>query len=142
MHIFGTIISSGDITIHPMKKTISIAVVVGFASLLTTCKKDQAGGKSNDTTTGSSNTSDSCSATQADANAIMIFPADNSWNLDISGEPVDSNSDLIIAGFSNSSLKADFGSGLWQGAPIGIPFVVVCGNQAKIPVSFRANAYD
>jgi hypothetical protein len=124
----------------PMKKTFFVVIFIGFAVLLATCKKEQPSDKSGNT--GSSTNSDSCSATLADANAIMVFPADNSWNLDISTQPTDSNSDQIIATFSNSSLKADFGSGLWQGAPIGIPFVVVCGNQQKTPVTFRANAYD
>ena len=72
----------------------------------------------------------------------MIFPADNPWNQDISTLPVDSYSSQIIAGFSSAGLKADFGSGLWQGAPIGIPFAVVCGNQPLINVTFRANGYD
>jgi hypothetical protein len=48
----------------------------------------------------------------------------------------------MIAQISTSKLKADFGSGLWDNAPIGIPFVVVCGSQAKVAVTFRANAYD
>ena len=72
----------------------------------------------------------------------MIFPDDNPWNQDISTLPVDSYSSQIIAGFSSAGLKADFGSGLWQGAPIGIPFAVVCGNQPLINVVFRANGYD
>jgi hypothetical protein len=85
---------------------------------------------------------DSCSATWAAADSIEIFPADNAWNEDISGHPVDSFSNQIIAGFSASGLKADFGSGLWQGAPIGIPFMVVCANQKPVPIVFRANSYD
>jgi hypothetical protein len=90
----------------------------------------------------SNQNNDSCSASVADAENIMIFPADNAWNLDISALPVDPYNAQIIAGFSSSGLKADFGSGLWQGAPIGIPFVVVCGSQPKSNVTFRANAYD
>jgi len=39
-------------------------------------------------------------------------------------------------------MHADFGSGLWDGAPIGIPYVVVCGSQTKYTVVFRANDYD
>ena len=41
-----------------------------------------------------------------------------------------------------SGVKADFGSGLWDNAPIGIPFVVVCGSQQKVPIVFRSNGYD
>jgi hypothetical protein len=31
----------------------------------------------------------------------------------------------------------DFGSGKWDGGPIGIPYVSVPGNQKKVPVSFQ-----
>jgi hypothetical protein len=107
--------------------------------LFSSCKKDaSATGKSNSGT--SSN--DSCSATLADAENIEIFPADNAWNQDISSQPVDPYSDQIIATFASSVLKADFGSGLWDNAPIGIPFVVVCGNQPKFSIIYRANSYD
>ena len=37
---------------------------------------------------------------------------------------------------SSRGAHADFGSGLWDGGPIGIPFDVVPGTQAKVPVSF------
>ncbi len=107
--------------------------------LIFSCKKDSSPKTSSDKS-GSGN--DSCSATLADAENMVIFPADNAWNQDISGQSVDPYSSQIIAGFSTSSLKADFGSGLWDNAPIGIPFVVVCGSQPKLPVTFRANSYD
>lgn len=103
------------------------------------CKKDSSG----DTSSGKTpSQNDSCSSTIADAENIEIFPADNAWNQDVSALPADPYSDQIIAGFSSSSLKADFGSGLWDNAPIGIPFVVVCGNQTKTNVTFRSNNYD
>ena len=79
---------------------------------------------------------DSCTATLADAENIEIFPSDNAWNQDISALPVDPYSDQIIAGFSSSALHPDFGSGLWDNAPIGIPYVVVCGNQTKVQCNF------
>ena len=105
--------------------------------LIFSCKKDSPG----KTAFNVPSQNDFCSATIADAGNIEIFPADNAWNQDVSALPVDLNSDQIIAGFSSSSLKADFG-GLWDNAPIGIPFVAVCGNQAKTTVTFRANSYD
>ena len=114
-----------------------------FASVILGCQKQEPAKTANGTGAdpgpgGETN----CSASKADAEHIMIFPADNAWNKDISNSTVDPNSSLIIAGFSGSPLKADFGSGLWQGAPIGIPYVVVCGDQPKIAVQFRANGYD
>lgn len=78
----------------------------------------------------------SCTAIKANAENIAIFPADNPWRLDISTEAVDPYSSQIIAGFSANVIKADFGSGLWQGAPIGIPYIVVCGNQPKTTINY------
>lgn len=68
------------------------------------------------------------------------FPADNPWNQDISAAPVDPSSDAILAFIGKTTgLHADFGAGLWQGAPIGIPYVVVASSaQAKVPVTFGA----
>ena len=83
-----------------------------------------------------------CTALISDAENILIFPSDNPWNKDISGDPVDPYSSQIIAGFSSNVIKADFGSGLWDDAPIGIPYAVVCGDQLKANVVFRSNGYD
>ena len=73
---------------------------------------------------------------------IAIFPSDNPLNQNISQAPVDSRSDAIIALIGTPSVKPDFGSGLWEGRPIGIPFILVCDSQSKIPVVFRGNDYD
>jgi hypothetical protein len=73
---------------------------------------------------------------------ITIFPSDNPINRNISQDPVDSRSDAIIALIGSPGLKPDFGSGLWEGAPIGIPYILVCNSQSKIPVTFRGNDYD
>jgi hypothetical protein len=63
------------------------------------------------------------------------FPASNWWNADISAEPVDPQSVTLIASCGLRNLHADFGT-VWNGAPNGIPYVVVRGSQAKVPVSF------
>lgn len=83
-------------------------------------------------------------ATKADAENIAIFPADNMWNTAIANTSLDSRSAAIIDLISVNapSIKADFGSGLWDNAPIGIPYSVVCGNQAKVPITYRANNND
>ncbi len=83
-----------------------------------------------------------CTATKADAESIAIFPADNSWNQDVSSAAVDPGSAQILAAYSTTGLHADFGSGMWDNAPIGIPYTVVCGSQAKIGIVFRSNGYD
>jgi hypothetical protein len=68
----------------------------------------------------------------------QVFPFDNAWNEDISKSPVDPNSDNIIAGMGlTTSLHPDFGT-VWDGAPNGIPYVVVAGNQTAVPINFTA----
>ena len=69
----------------------------------------------------------------------VAFPSDNAWNRDVSALPVDPNSDAIIASIGlNTGLHPDFGSGFWEGAPIGIPYVVVSGTQPKVPMVWTA----
>jgi hypothetical protein len=65
-----------------------------------------------------------------------IFPGDNAWNTDVSGFPVHANSDHFIDSIGRTTgMHADFGT-VWDGAPIGIPFVVVPGSQATVPIVF------
>ena len=67
-----------------------------------------------------------------------LFPGDNAWNEDISGQPVDPNSANLIASIGiNTGLHPDFGT-VWAGAPNGIPYVVVSGTQPKVAISFTA----
>jgi hypothetical protein len=66
-----------------------------------------------------------------------VFPADNIWNAAIDHLPVDSRSDLYIGAIGPGRMvHADFGSGTWEGGPIGIPYVVVPGGQQRVPVTF------
>ena len=68
----------------------------------------------------------------------QVFPVDNAWNEDISMSPVDPNSDNIIAGIGlTAGLHPDFGT-VWNGAPNGIPYVVVSSTQAPVPINFTA----
>lgn len=72
-------------------------------------------------------------------NGALAFPADNDWNRDISADPVDPASDAIIASIGTGvGLHPDFGAGLYQGGPIGIPYVVVAGSQAPVPITWTA----
>ena len=67
-----------------------------------------------------------------------IFPKDNHWNLRVDRLPVLSNSDAIIESIGRDrTLHPDFGSGTFEGAPIGIPFTTVSKSQRKVPVSFE-----
>lgn len=63
------------------------------------------------------------------------FPADNPWNTVIASAPVDPNSATLIASCGVRNLHPDFGT-VWDGAPNGIPYVVVGAGQPKVPVSF------
>lgn len=75
----------------------------------------------------------------ANLNGAVPFPASNAWNTDISSAPVDSNSANILANMSSgTALHADFGSGTYNGAKIGIPYMVVAGTQARVPIVFNA----
>jgi hypothetical protein len=68
----------------------------------------------------------------------QVFPADNAWNEDVSNAAVDPNSSNLIAGMGlNVSLHPDFGT-VWNGAPNGIPYIVVAGNQIPVPINFTA----
>jgi hypothetical protein len=67
-----------------------------------------------------------------------VFPADNPWNQRVDQLPVESSSNAWVRSIgSDSNAHADFGSGKWDGGPIGIPYVVVSGKQKKVRVSFE-----
>lgn len=66
-----------------------------------------------------------------------MFPADNVWNADISGLPVHAQSAEYIASIgAGAPLHPDFGSGLYAGRPIGIPYTLVPAIQPLVPLTF------
>jgi hypothetical protein len=70
----------------------------------------------------------------ADLGGALLMPANDEWNRDVSEDPVDPRSDAIIASIgAEKGLHEDFGV-VWQGAPGGIPYYVVGGDQPKVPV--------
>lgn len=57
-----------------------------------------------------------------------IFPADNFWNARVDDLPVHPQSDTWIDSIGrNEGFHMDFGSGEWDGGPIGIPYNIVHG---------------
>jgi hypothetical protein len=71
------------------------------------------------------------------ASGCAYFPPDNIWNTRVDSLPVDARSaDYISTIGPGDGLHADFGSGLWDGGPIGIPYNAVPGSQPKVSVSF------
>ena len=72
------------------------------------------------------------------APACPVFPATNAWNQRVDAFPVARDSDQIVASVGvGDHVHADFGSGLWEGGPIGIPITVVRGAQQKVRVAFE-----
>jgi hypothetical protein len=66
-----------------------------------------------------------------------IFPASNPWNQRVDTLPVAASSDAIIASIGRDvGLHPDFGSGLWDGGPIGIPYDVVTKRTPRSKVTF------
>jgi hypothetical protein len=66
-----------------------------------------------------------------------VFPADNAWNQRVDSLPVAENSDTLVESIgAGSGAHADFGSGKYEGAPIGIPYIVVGKSQKRVKVSF------
>ena len=67
---------------------------------------------------------------------FQLFPAGNAWNTDISALPVQRDSGVYLAKMGlDANVHPDFGT-VWDGAPIGIPYVLVRGTQPKVPITF------
>jgi hypothetical protein len=75
--------------------------------------------------------------TGASLNGFLPFEANNPWRQNIAGAPVDGNSSGYIGFLGGSHLYANFGAGLFDGNPIGIPFTVLSG-AAKTTVNYNA----
>src|SRR5919107_1353211 len=71
------------------------------------------------------------------ASGCPLLPADNVWHADVSRLPVHPRSGAYLAAIGpGAGIRADFGSGTWEGGPIGIPYTVVPASQPKVPVRF------
>jgi len=67
-----------------------------------------------------------------------IFPATSVWNKSVYRLPVRKDSRTIVNSIGASlRLHADFGSGLWDGGPIGIPITVVDSTTPLSSVDFE-----
>jgi hypothetical protein len=67
-----------------------------------------------------------------------VFPASNPWNQRIDRLPVAPDSAAIISSIGlDEHVHADFGSGIWNGGPIGIPITVVRATHRKVAVQFE-----
>ena len=99
------------------RRTLAIAVVLGGALL--------AGSASHATPL-------------PNAPGCEVFPADNAWNTPVNTLPVAQNSAAMIKAIGlHATLHPDFGSGTWDGGPIGIPFDVVSNATSTHRVRFE-----
>jgi hypothetical protein len=109
-----------------MKALIQLAVLT---AVVTACSSDGA-------IVGTIPDNDSLPAVNGSLKGRRPFPDDNPWNRDVSGDQVDPSSSTLIASCgANASLHPDFGT-VWDGAPNGIPYVLVSGDQQKVSVTF------
>jgi hypothetical protein len=66
-----------------------------------------------------------------------IYPPDHIWNVPVNTMPLAAHSsDYVTTIGRDRTMHADFGSGEWDGGPIGIPFITVPGTQKKVDVMF------
>jgi hypothetical protein len=71
------------------------------------------------------------------APSCSIFPANNPWNERVDNLPVAANSAQMIASIGvDTGLHPDFGSGLYDGQRIGIPFDIVSKSTPRAHPSF------
>jgi len=67
----------------------------------------------------------------------QVLPSNNIWNTPVDTLPVLSNSASMVTTIGASKgFHADFGAGIWDGGPIGIPFVTVSTTPPKYPAIF------
>jgi hypothetical protein len=72
------------------------------------------------------------------APACPILPKSNAFNQRVDGLPVAANSQTLVGSIGlDAHFHADFGSGTYDGGPIGIPYTVVRKTQKKVPVTFQ-----
>jgi hypothetical protein len=71
------------------------------------------------------------------ARHCAIFPRDNPWNRRVDRLAVASDSAALLRSIGlDAYVHADFGSGTYEGRPIGIPYTTVSKRQRRVPVSF------
>jgi hypothetical protein len=87
-----------------------------------------------------------CSFTKAQAEAIQFFPSTYVLNQAIDTAPLDSRSSAIMSFILTTTgvthLQNDFAAAKFQGATVGIPYIVTGNCQSLVPLVFRANKTD
>jgi len=66
-----------------------------------------------------------------------LFPLDNIWNTSVADAPVDLRSDDYVQSIGvGDPMHPDFGAGLWEGGPIGIPFTEAGSATPRVSIAF------
>ena len=66
-----------------------------------------------------------------------MFPGNNIWNTPIDNLPIHPRSDAWIDTIgANTGFHMDFGSGTWDGGPIGIPYTLTSANTTRYTLEF------
>ncbi|MGZ4250776.1 MAG: hypothetical protein ACXVUE_21045, partial [Solirubrobacteraceae bacterium] len=66
-----------------------------------------------------------------------VFPSENPWNQRVDRLPVAGNSSRLIASIGlGNPVHPDFGSGLDDDGPTGIPITLVSKHTRRVPVRF------
>ncbi len=117
--------------------TASLLACLGCGNLSTISTKGGGG------TGGGGNGNAACSQIAtgqgASLNGFVPFPSSSLWNQDISSAPVDPNSAALVNFIGTGThVHPDFGSGLYDGSYMGIPYIVVDSSQAPVTVNFTA----
>ena len=69
-----------------------------------------------------------------------LFPADNAWNRDVSGDPVAANSAALLSVMSpGNALHLDLGT---SEEYYGIPYSVVPADQPRVPIEYGTGGAD
>jgi hypothetical protein len=98
-----------------MRRVVVLAVCLGFAALAAV----------------------GVAARLPGAPRCTVFPANNPWNQKVNRLPVARRSAQYIAAIGlDEPVHPDFGT-VYQGAPNGIPFIVVSGRTRRVPVRFQ-----
>jgi hypothetical protein len=67
-----------------------------------------------------------------------ILPPENPWNERVEGLPAAADSATLVRSIGlHAPAHADFGAGLYEGQPIGIPYTVVGAGARSVPVRFE-----
>ena len=110
-----------------MKSAASIVVAASLLAALAISPRASSGASGG----GSRLSSSAALGANASIGGRRCFPDDNPWNRDISNDPVDPNSSRMVNSVgAGNSVHPDFGD------DFGKPYVVVSGDQRKVPVSF------